>query len=873
MRRTRKNRGFITVFVTLIMVPVIVFTGTMVDLSRMKLYSSQAVMAADSYGEVVLSKYDNLLKELYGLFALTQDAKAQKAVEEMAAYAGYSFNPAGGDLDVEGFMPYKSAEVTTSYDKVEGATLANESVLMTQIGDFMKYRVILEVGEEAGILDIFSTVSSMKNDMKAIQERQEVAGNTDDIFEQMGDFYENLKELDAYPKLISQSETAYENYATALSDIYTGTLSDGEREVSYSEYVNYLENRSAIDAAKVAVEDAEKKAEERAEREAEYEAAVAEAQRAGTEPPAEPNLIDIPEVSEAQRTLAAQYVNQTGYQAAIDNKVLELKEALDVKADIAFGDVKGILSDMQTQQKYIENELKEIEAQVASLKAKLSGCSKELKESMTEELKELEKIADKAGAFKDTVNLLTTTYDSVIKDANNKTLWDDKTAVLKEVETNLRNGTQSDGEWDSKISFDWRAFRDDKADSLYQDLKELFEGTDGKAANKKAGDEKKDAAKAAGDTAIQEAELDKEEITAARDIPKVLISSDGITVNTGEVKSFSDFVVGDITFKDYGNTLIDKFLLSVYDFGMFSSRVTGIQPEDEEESREDRITESIENIQTLSEEITEEYYDESLTGIKMSRDVNYLYGAEIEYLLSGYDTSAKNLSQARNYICGIRMTMNYISTYTIKQINDVISQISTAAAEAVAATGVGAAAAPLIKFAVSGALRAAVAGIETAADWSALKERKEVLFYKSSLEDLTATDGVFGDLLDGLMEGKLTDIADKKPEGGIEFKLKYEDYMYILMYMFVDSSTLLERTSNLITLNVNQAEQKTEELTTLNFKMADTVTAIKSTCTVDLDFVIVPENFINMFIPNSNTTNIIQKLEDGKYGYSVIRSY
>ena len=61
MKITRKNRGFITVFVTLIMVPVIVFTGTMVDLSRMKLYSSQAAMAADSYGEVALSKYDNLL--------------------------------------------------------------------------------------------------------------------------------------------------------------------------------------------------------------------------------------------------------------------------------------------------------------------------------------------------------------------------------------------------------------------------------------------------------------------------------------------------------------------------------------------------------------------------------------------------------------------------------------------------------------------------------------------------------------------------------------------------------------------------------------------------------------------------------------------
>ena len=71
MRRRRNGRGFITVFVTLIMVPVVVCTGTMVDAARLKLYSSQAAMAADAYGEVVLSEYDNLLKELYGLFSVT----------------------------------------------------------------------------------------------------------------------------------------------------------------------------------------------------------------------------------------------------------------------------------------------------------------------------------------------------------------------------------------------------------------------------------------------------------------------------------------------------------------------------------------------------------------------------------------------------------------------------------------------------------------------------------------------------------------------------------------------------------------------------------------------------------------------------------
>ena len=36
---------------------------------------------------------------------------------------------------------------------------------------------------------------------------------------------------------------------------------------------------------------------------------------------------------------------------------------------------------------------------------------------------------------------------------------------------------------------------------------------------------------------------------------------------------------------------------------------------------------------------------------------------------------------------------------------------------------------------------------------------------------------------------------------------------------------------------------------------------------------IKPENFINMFISGSETEGVIQKLDNGSYGYSVIRGY
>ena len=57
-----KNQGIITVFVVLIMVPVVVITGLMVDIARAKLFAAQVAMSSDFYGEAILSEYDNVLK-------------------------------------------------------------------------------------------------------------------------------------------------------------------------------------------------------------------------------------------------------------------------------------------------------------------------------------------------------------------------------------------------------------------------------------------------------------------------------------------------------------------------------------------------------------------------------------------------------------------------------------------------------------------------------------------------------------------------------------------------------------------------------------------------------------------------------------------
>ena len=113
-------RASVTVFVTIILIPTIVLSGILTEIARINLYGNQALMTADNYGETVLTQYDDLLKELYGLFAVTQDEEALKGLETLQEYMKTSFSPNSKTISFqhlqgtflnkgtsyEGFTPY-----------------------------------------------------------------------------------------------------------------------------------------------------------------------------------------------------------------------------------------------------------------------------------------------------------------------------------------------------------------------------------------------------------------------------------------------------------------------------------------------------------------------------------------------------------------------------------------------------------------------------------------------------------------------------------------------------------------------------------------------------------------------------------------------
>lgn len=834
----------ITVFVVLIMVPVVTITGILVDLSRLKLYSSQALAAADAYGDSVLSEFDNLLKDLYGLFSITQNEEGLAAIETLAKYAGYSFDPDGGDestggaLGLTGFMPYKNADVRFGYSKVEGASLSNNNVLMTQVSDFMKYRIIEEVLDEAGILSSLVKIDSVGEYMDVMKSRNEITDSSAEALGKIDDYYQELKKLAAYPSYLRDRQDAFEEYSKKLTDI---AASD-----EYRKYVNYKLNKSEIDAAKEAVEN--------------YENAVAAAYPSPTEGE-EP----VPAPDAQTQELSEQWVDEEEYCKSLEDRLQEIQaRANDNSGDpIDFDNAGDAIKTLGKRERELREVLEKLQKQVEELRQELEECSDEdtdmagVKEQIWAEIEELEKITDMTDDFRETYDLIEPVHGDIDLNYGNKELMEKHLPEMDAVKANLLSGNVQPGDsyWVKTVPLSWYDFLDDKSD-FYRQLQELCEGSGDQEGDKKAGDKKKEKAKEVQEKA--EKEIEEEELPEVRDISPELAGQLRSHGNASDmVPGVSQYFSEGLSFdavRSAGSRLIDKFLVTSYDAGMFSSRVCGKRPE------------GVENAGGEGEN-SEEYKDYSLTKVEMSPKVNYLYGAELEYLISGHNESAVNLKDVRNMICGVRMTMNFLSTYTIVEINEAIIIIADIAAAAVAATVIGAAAAPLVRVAVSGALRLGAAAIETAADWKSLKQRKDVVVFKTQLGDIEAKD-----TLPDLLEGKVS-INGAAASDDKKFSLGYEDYLYILMCLKVDDNTLLNRTSNLITLNVNQAVNREGSLSSLKFKMEQTVTAVEATCKVKMDFAVVPESFVEMYLKNTDTERVIRTIEEHYFGYSVIRGY
>ena len=144
---TGKNRGAISVFLCLILLPVLVFCGIIVDASR--LFASKTVVSAagDLTMNAALSAYDKELKDKYGLLAMAEKPESPKMKESLLQYFRESCNGAlyleqetGEEEKIHSMIQLEAEDKEFEAKGVESSSLGQYNVLKQQIIEYMKFR-------------------------------------------------------------------------------------------------------------------------------------------------------------------------------------------------------------------------------------------------------------------------------------------------------------------------------------------------------------------------------------------------------------------------------------------------------------------------------------------------------------------------------------------------------------------------------------------------------------------------------------------------------------------------------------------------------------------------------------------------------------
>lgn len=135
----RHSRGAVTVLVTLLLIPAVLVSGTGVDLSRIYAARSMARDANQLAANTVLTNYNKLLHDLYGLYAVIGDDENLSTMVDAYVKASL-FGEDVTDAQLGEFRLFAGTESVTS-NAAASDPLSNVAILRRQIEEYSKYRV------------------------------------------------------------------------------------------------------------------------------------------------------------------------------------------------------------------------------------------------------------------------------------------------------------------------------------------------------------------------------------------------------------------------------------------------------------------------------------------------------------------------------------------------------------------------------------------------------------------------------------------------------------------------------------------------------------------------------------------------------------
>ena len=194
MRGFFKNtKGAVTVFVTLLLIPSVLVSGTAVDLARV--HTARSIMhdANQLAANALLTQYNALLYDIYGLFGIAEDDpilwELLNNYISVSIFGEDSQNRSLGTLQVFYGTDLSMNEILFAPDK----NLRNTDVLRRQIEDYMKYRgPVLIVTEFLDALDN----NSVKEDSIVIGDKLSIESGIAEMYEMYKRLYDAIKRTD-----------------------------------------------------------------------------------------------------------------------------------------------------------------------------------------------------------------------------------------------------------------------------------------------------------------------------------------------------------------------------------------------------------------------------------------------------------------------------------------------------------------------------------------------------------------------------------------------------------------------------------------------------------------------------------------------------
>ena len=813
-RWKRDCRGAVTVFVTLMLVPAVLISGTGVDLARLYVARSEIQDANQLAANATLASYDALLQDLYGLFGVMQtDGELAEMMEEYIRLA--LFGEDWNDRSMGTFSHFygDASSLAVTAKAADEKNLENTEVLRRQIEEYVKFRAPAIIVNE--VLDKLDTFEKIKEDAKVIKAKMDVDDKVDEIEKEYEKLYECIENVnkaksteagavssvnsfidrvretvfnlfgtrEGYSNMTRDENDDgaedYENKYKGLFDNLHAFVTGGTIKTGYvlgseddngNYHKGYFTGSYHTDGVEKSIRD----------KKSELEKFISNSSFSND---SLKELVDLAEKAEKKRKELSDLLDNLENELNAGKCSSELKTGLTEQKNNNgktyienYRELLGydIVPMAQAMQSYDEPQLNRT---ITMLENDVGYGNPNLGNEGFFSFTTLGKLNENQDGYEIDLEI-----QNDERHKNDQSLLDDKLARLNGL---APKKFQVPG--DGFEVFQSSRFSGTHNKEFYEKLQEMFANQD-KTAKKK--NIIKGLEKAAGKIQKQfTGMLEFEPLGAWNYSPGAAANdgdtgfgSDGDWSGSGSAKSQAKKALNDSFLSqiaDAGSRAADKLLLLTYDSEMFSCYATN---------------------EGYSGDEANEPTEKNMAGIPLGIKVNYYFQSELEYLYNGNLNDARaNLKAVTGMIYLVRFVMDYTASFVVPSVNKTVADVEAA----VSFLGPGA-------VAIGELVRLVMALGEGVSDVSRLKDGCTVtVMTKTDLNWHFSPKGIFDQIADGVV-GEISDgdfgAKDNDKVGGFTYK----DYLRLFL-LLKSGSTLAQRTAELIELNVTNYKEKIGE--------------------------------------------------------------